>query len=376
MKVVIAPQAFKGSLSAYQAAQAMAEGVRRVFSNAETALVPVADGGDGTLETLVESSDGQVYTATVTGPLGRPVKAQWGALGDGRTAVIEMARASGLMLVPGVKRDPRITTTYGTGELIRHALERGYRHLIVGVGGSATNDGGTGMAAALGVRFLDTDGRELPFGGAALARLARIDVRGPDPRVRECTVEVATDVSNPLCGEWGASAVYGPQKGATPEVVQELDAALAHYADIVRRDVGADVRDVPGAGAAGGLGAGLLAFLNATLRSGVDIVCDAVRLDDHLEGADLVLTGEGRLDASTVFNKAPIGVARRAKKRGLPVIAVVGSLGDGYEAVFDHGIDGVEATVAAPMTLSRAEKNAFALVAAATERALRVWRVG
>ncbi|MBI2872439.1 MAG: glycerate kinase [Chloroflexi bacterium] len=372
MKVVIAPQGFKGSLSAMEAARAMEAGLRRVLPDAEVALVPVADGGDGTLEALVESSGGSVRTATVTGPLGEPVEAAWGAMGDGLTAVVEMARASGLVLVPRDRLDPRRATTYGTGELVRHALDAGFRRFIVAIGGSATNDGGAGMAKALGARLLDSDGKGLPEGGAALARLERIDLSGLDPRLRECTVEVATDVSNPLCSPTGASAVYGPQKGATPQMVAELDAALAHYAEVLRRDLGVDVADVPGAGAAGGLGAGLMAFLGAKLRSGVDVVCDAVGLDRHLESASLVLTGEGRLDGQTVFNKAPIGVARRAKARGLPVIAVAGSLGPGYEAVFQHGIDGVEAAVSAPMTLEEALANTPALLAAATERVLRM----
>lgn len=375
MKIVIAPQAFKGSLSALEAAKALEEGCRRVFPDAEVVLVPVADGGDGTLETLVESTGGQVRSARVRGPLGELIEAPWGALGDGRRAIIEMARASGLVLVPEARRDPRITTTFGTGELIRHTLDGGYRHLIVGIGGSATNDGGAGMAQALGAHLLDGERKELPPGGGALARLAQIDISEMDPRIEESTVEVATDVSNPLCGPQGASAIYGPQKGASPQMVQELDAAMAHYARVIQQELGIEIRDVPGAGAGGGLGGGLMAFLHATLRSGVDVVCDAVGLDRHLEGAHLVITGEGRIDHQTVFNKAPIGVARRAKKGNLPVIAIAGSLGEGYEAVFQQGIDGVEAAVATPMSLAQAQEDAFALAAAATERALRLMRI-
>lgn len=373
MKVVIAPQAFKGSLSAMQASRAIALGVRRVFPRAEITLVPVADGGDGTLQALVHSSSGTLCNATVTGPLGTPVDACWGVMGDGVTAVIEMAQASGLALVPEARRDPRFTTTYGTGELIQRGLDAGYRNFIVGVGGSATNDGGAGMAAALGVRFLNKFGQGLPCGGAALSCLARIDMAGLDARVHQCEMFVATDVSNPLCGaESGASAVYGPQKGATPQTVMELEAALSRYADILERDVGADVRYVPGAGAAGGLAAGLIAFLNARLRSGVDVVCDAVGLDEYLEGAHLVITGEGCVDAQTVLNKAPIGVAWRAKRKGLPVIAIAGSLGHGYQAVFANGIDDVEAAVGTPVSMAP-----FALVADAAERAMcraMMWR--
>ena len=376
MKVVIAPQTFKGSISALGVAEAMSQGVRRVVADAETVLVPVADGGDGTLETLVESSDGEIHTSEVTGPLGEKVVAQWGAMGDGRTAVIEMARTSGLALVPTDKRDPLAATTHGLGEVIRHALEAGFRSFIVGIGGSATNDGGAGMSQALGVRLLDADGRDLPPGGAALARLDRIDMSGLDPRATESEFAVACDVSNPLTGPEGASAVYGPQKGATPDMVAQLDAALAHFAQIVRRDIGVEINDVSGAGAAGGLGGGLIAFLDGSLRAGVDIVLDAVDLDGHLEGADLVITGEGQMDFQTVYNKAPIGVARRAKARGIPVIAVSGSFGEGYTDVHGHGIDAASAITSAPMTLDYASENAVELIAAATEQALRLMQVG
>ena len=376
MKIVIAPQAFKGSVSALEAARAMSEGVLRVLGDAETVLVPVADGGDGTLETLVESTDGEVRASEVTGPLGERVEAKWGAMGDGLTAVIEMARTSGLALVPVEKRDPLVATTYGLGEVVRHALDADFRSFIVGIGGSATNDGGAGMAQALGVRLTDPDGAELPFGGAALARLDRIDASALDGRVRESRFSVACDVNNPLTGPEGASAVYGPQKGATPEMVAQLDSALAHLADVVRRDIGVEINDVPGAGAAGGLGGGLIAFLNASLRTGVDIVFDAVGLDAHLEGADLVITGEGQLDFQTVYDKAPIGVARRAKTRGIPVIAIAGSLGRGFADVHERGIDAVAAITSAPMTLDESTERAAELIAAATEQAIRSVRVG
>ncbi len=376
MKVVIAPQSFKGSISALEVARAMSEGVRRVVPDAEVTLVPVADGGDGTLETLVEASGGEVRTAEVTGPLGERRTARWGALGDGYTAVIEMARTSGLALVPPDRRNPLITTTYGLGEAIRQALDAGFRRFIVGIGGSATNDAGAGMAQALGIRLLDRDGRDLPFGGAALARLERIDMSGLDPRARESRFLVACDVSNPLTGPRGASAVYGPQKGATPEMVAQLDAALKHFAEVVKRDTGADINDVPGAGAAGGLGGGLIAFLNGELRPGVDIVLDAVGLDQQLDGADLVITGEGCMDFQTVFNKAPIGVARRATARGIPVIGISGSLGRGFQDVHAHGIDAAAAIVCAPMTLEEASSRAAELAACAAEEALRFLKAG
>jgi glycerate kinase len=376
MKVVIAPQTFKGSISAVEVARAMSEGVRRLIGDAETVLVPVADGGDGTLETLVESSAGEIRTLEVTGPLGEKVTAPWGAMGDGNTAVIEMARTSGLALVPAEMRNPLLTTTYGLGEMIGHALDAGFRSYIIGIGGSATNDGGAGMAQALGVRLLDADGGDLPFGGAALARLDRIDMSGRDPRISESRLSVACDVNNPLTGPEGASAVYGPQKGATPEMVAQLDAALAHMAVVAKRDTGADIGDVPGAGAAGGLGGGFIAFLNGSLRPGVDIVLDTVGLDQYLENADLVITGEGCLDYQTVYDKAPIGVARRAKARGIPVIAISGSLGERYKQVHRHGIDAASAITCAPMSLDESSARAHELVASATEQAMRFMIVG
>ena len=376
MKIVIAPQTFKGSISALDVARAISEGVRRVVDEAETVLVPVADGGDGTLETLVEASSGEIRTSEVTGPLGERVAADWGALGDGRTAVVEMARTSGLALVPIAQRNPLVATTYGLGETIRHALDAGFRRFIIGIGGSATNDGGAGMAQALGVKLQDSKGSDLPFGGAALARLDRIDMSGLDDRIRESSFSVACDVNNPLTGPEGASAVYGPQKGATPEMVTRLDSALAHLAELVKRDIGVEIDDVPGAGAAGGLGGGLIAFLDGRLRAGVDIVLDTVGLDQHLEGADLVITGEGQLDYQTVYNKAPIGVARRAKARGIPVIAISGSLGEGHTDVHQHGIDASVAITSAPMTLDESSENAASLAASSAEQTMRLMKAG
>ena len=376
MKVVIAPQAFKGSISALEAAEAMSEGVRRVFPDAETVAVPVADGGDGTLETLVEGSGGEIRSATVTGPLGDKVTAPWGALGDGTTAVIEMARTSGLALVRPEKRDPLNATTYGLGEAVREALGLGFRRFILGIGGSATNDAGAGMAQALGVRLLDGSGQELPPGGAALARLERIEMSGVDPRVGESHFDVACDVNNPLTGPEGAAAVYGPQKGATPEMVERLDAALLRFEHVARRDLGADVGETPGSGAAGGLGAGIMAFLGGSLRPGVDIVLDTVGLDSYLEGADLVITGEGCMDFQTVYNKAPIGVARLAGRRGVPVIGVSGSLGDRFTDVHEEGIAAAVAITRAPMTLDEASDQAADLISTATEQAMRLIRIG
>ena len=376
MKIVIAPDSYKGSIYASDAAKAMEDGVRRVLPDAEVVLVPVADGGDGTLETLVETSGGRIITSEVTGPLGETVSAQWGAMGDGVTAVAEMARTSGLALVRLEDRDPLNATTYGLGEVILEALEAGYRRFILGIGGSATNDAGAGMAQALGVRLLDAGGAELQPGGAALASLARIDTLGLDPRAADADFDVACDVNNPLTGPEGASAVYGPQKGATPEIVEQLDAALANFADVVKRDLGADVDEVPGSGAAGGLGGGIMAFLGGRLRPGVDIVLDTVDLASRLDGADLIITGEGCMDFQTVYNKAPIGVARLAGERRIPVIGVSGSLGDGFTDVHEHGIAAAVAITHAPMTLDEATERVAELIASATEQALRLVRVG
>ena len=376
MKVVIAPQSFKGSISALDAARAMEEGVLRAVPHAETVLVPVADGGDGTLETLVEATGGVIRSATVTGPIGKAVTAEWGALGDGQTAVIEMARTSGLALLSFTERDPLRATTYGLGEAIREAFDGDFRSFIVGIGGSATNDGGAGMAQALGVRLLDETGKDLPPGGAALADLRRIDMSGLDERAIGARFSVACDVSNPLTGPEGASAVYGPQKGATPDMVEQLDAALSNLARVVERDIGASIDTVPGSGAAGGLGGGMMAFLGGSLRAGVDIVLDHVGLDEELEGADLVITGEGQLDFQTVYNKAPIGVARRAKQRNIPVIAICGSLGRGFEDVHAEGIDAVASILSAPMTLAEASARAGELIADAVAEAMRFMRAG
>ncbi len=376
MKVVIAPQAFKGSISALKAARAMAEGVQRVLGDSDIRLVPVADGGDGTLETLVEGSGGEIRSATVTGPLGEELTANWGAMGGGTTAVIEMARTSGLALVPLERRDPMVATTYGLGEAILAALDQGFRRFIVGIGGSATNDAGAGMAQAMGVGLSDKSGAPLPFGGAALAELATIDLDGLDARARESTFLVACDVSNPLTGPEGASAIYGPQKGASPRVVDELDAALGHFARVVGREIGVEIDQLRGAGAAGGLGGGMVAFLGAELRTGVDIVLDVVGLDGHLEGADLVVTGEGCLDHQTVYSKAPIGVAERAGVRGIPVIAISGSMGERYKLVHEHGIDAAVAIPMGPITLEESSERAAELIADAAEEAMRMLKVG
>ena len=376
MKIVIAPQSFKGSLSAMEAARAIAKGVLAAEPQAEIALVPVADGGDGTLNALVESTHGQVFRSIVTGPLGRAVEAQWGVMGDGQTAVVEMAQASGLVLVPFQRRNPLTATTRGTGQIIKEALDKGYSRIIVGLGGSATNDAGAGMAAALGARFLDAQGRPLQEGGAALAQLARIDLSQLHPALESAQVIGATDVTNPLCGPTGASAVYGPQKGATPEMVIRLDQALSNFARVAQEELGRNVSEQPGAGAAGGLGAGLMAFAKAELRSGIDMVCQLLEFDRHLEGADLVITGEGRADVSTTYNKAPVGVARKAEAHGVPTVVLAGSLGKGHEELYQHGIAGLVCIGDTPMSFERSLARTEELLAAAAERTMRLLRVG
>ncbi|HKV32303.1 MAG TPA: glycerate kinase [Candidatus Dormibacteraeota bacterium] len=375
MRIVIAPNAFKGSLSALDAAQAIAEGVRAAASDADVVLVPIADGGDGTVDALVAATRGEHRTLGVRGPLGDRVDARFGLIDGGSIAVIEMAKAAGLALVPLGKRDPRITTTYGVGELLQHASDAGARRFIVGIGGSATNDGGAGMAQALGYHLLDENGLELPPGGLALKRLARIHAGGVHANWNQAEVDVACDVTNPLTGPSGASAVYGPQKGATPEMVAELDAALKHFAEIIRRDLGVDVDRLPGAGAAGGLGAGLVAFTGARLRPGAEMVMEALRLDERLAGAQLVITGEGRLDSQTArFGKGPAAVARHARQAGIPVVALGGSIAD--EAELRLLFDGLEATVVEPGTLDEALAQAGPLLVAASTRLVRLLLTG
>ncbi len=376
MKVVVAPDKFKGSLPAPDAARAMARGVVAAWPGATIDLVPMADGGEGTVEALVAATAGAFREATVTGPLGEPVVARFGLLGDGATAVLEMASASGLVLVPDDLRDPLRTTTRGTGELLRAALDLGVSSIVLGIGGSATNDGGAGLAQALGARLLDEDGEDLPPGGASLSRLARIDPSGLDPRLHRTEVRVACDVANPLCGPTGASAVYGPQKGATPEMVARLDAALAHYARAIARDVGRDVAELPGSGAAGGLGAGLVAFAGGVLTPGIDLVIDAVGLRHRLRGADLCLTGEGSLDASSAFGKTAVGVARLARSLGVPCLALAGMIGPGAEGVLSEGIDAFASIAPGPGPLDEAMASASDRLERATAGFVRAFLAG
>jgi glycerate kinase len=341
VKIVVAPNAFKGTFTAPQAAAAISRGVREVFPEAEIVEVPVADGGDGTAEALVTALHGEFRAVRVDGPLGDPVETRYGLVDSGRTAVVELASASGLALIPPERRDPLRATTYGFGQLLGAARKAGAVAVIAGIGGSATNDGGAGMAQALGYRLLDEHGRDLERGGAALARLRNIDASGFDRAWASVAVRVACDVTNPLTGPLGASAVYGPQKGAGPDMVRELDAALARLSDVIERDLGKKVSEIPGAGAAGGAGAGLVAFLGAELVPGAPLVVDAAGFDEKLKGASLVITGEGRVDEQTAYGKAPGEVARRAQAAGVPVLLLAGSKGEGWEALSRLGVTSV-----------------------------------
>lgn len=370
-KIVLAPQGFKESLTGLEIAEAMEVGAKSVWPDADVVKIPVADGGDGTLQALVDSSGGSIRTAQVEDALGRTIKAEWGALGNGTTAVIEVARAVGLTRLSLDERDVLNASTYGVGQLFTEALDAGFTDFIIGVGGSATNDGGAGMIQAMGGSLTDESGSEIARGGAALSNLRHIDVSNLDPRMQTARVTVACDVNNPLCGPRGASAIFGPQKGANFEDVQLLDAALANYAEVISNYLQTDVAEIPGAGASGGLGAGLMGFFDARLRLGADIVLEAVELERHLEDADLVVVGEGQFDRSTVFNKSPVAVAQKAKIHGIPVIGIAGSLGAGFREVHDHGIDAVFSLVNRPMSLKAAMDDTKRLVAIATEEACR-----
>jgi glycerate 2-kinase len=378
MYIVVAPQSLKGSLDADDVGQAIAEGIYRVWPDADIRVVPVADGGEGTVQALVAATGGKVMRALVTGPLGERVEANYGMLGgdQSETAVIEMAAAAGLPLVPRDQRDPCKTTTRGVGEMMQAAMAAGAKRLLIGIGGSATNDGGAGMAQALGAKLLDDQGNELPAGGAALAHLVRIDTSNLDRRLKDMEIHVASDVTNPLCGPDGATAIYGPQKGATPAMVRELDAALAHYGELLRRDVGADVMNTPGAGAAGGLGAGLLAFAHAQLVPGAQLVLKTLDFANTIKGAALVFTAEGRLDSQTAYGKAVGAVAQAAKAAGARVVALAGSVKADDAALAKMGIGATLSICNGPMSLEESMRQARPLLADAAERAARLIALG
>ncbi|AEH54621.1 glycerate kinase [Heyndrickxia coagulans 2-6] len=369
---LLAPDSFKESMTAKEVCAAMEAGIKKAIPDAVCIQVPMADGGEGTVQSLVDATGGTIYQQTVTGPLGHPVTACYGILGDGETAVIEMASASGIHLVTKETKNPLVTTTYGTGELIKACLDKKVKQILIGIGGSATNDGGAGMAQALGVKFLDERGGMLPFGGGALGDLAEIDLAGLDPRLKEVQIFVASDVTNPLCGENGASHVFGPQKGATKEMVALLDTNLSHYAAIIKEQLGKDVAEVPGAGAAGGLGAGLMVFTDAVLKSGIELVVEYTGLEQKVKDADIVLTGEGSIDFQTQFGKTPYGVARAAKKHGKPVIAVAGYVGEQIDVLYEKGIDAIFGILPRPMALEDALQTGAANIERTCENIARL----
>lgn len=358
MKIVIAPDSFKESLSAMNVANTIERGFKQVFPEAHYVKIPVADGGEGTVDTMIEAMNGQKIEIEVMNALGEKQKAFWGISGDRNTAFIEIAAACGIEQVPLERRDPRITTTFGVGELILSALDFGARHFIIGLGGSATNDGGAGMLQALGAKLLDNNGNDIAMGGAALVNLSEIDTSSLDPRLSECRFDIACDVSNPLIGEQGASAIFGPQKGATPEIVAQLDLALACFADVIERNLQVSIRNIPGAGAAGGLGAAFAGVLKGTLQSGIGIITELLSLEKKIQDADLVITGEGRIDHQSIKGKVPVGVAAVAKKYNIPVIGIAGSLGQDIQVVYDYGLDCVFSILNKVGTLSEALKDA------------------
>lgn len=371
MKVVIAPDSFKGSLNAIDVASSINQGVKKAYPNAETTLVPVADGGEGTMSTLVAATNGITKKTTVIGPLGENLEAEYGVLGDHKTCVIEMATASGLDLVPKEKLSPLRATTYGTGQLIKDALDNGYRSFILAVGGSATNDGGMGMLQALGLKVLDRDGNEIGFGGGELGKVHSIDLQTLDRRIPDCSFLIASDVQNPFIGPNGASHVFGPQKGAKPNEVKILDDNLSHWADEIEKATGIHLHNLPGAGAAGGIGGAFLAFFPAKMRPGIEVVLEYCQLDKALENADVVITGEGKVDFQTASGKTPLGVAKAAMKKNVPTIIVAGSVGEGIDVLYDYGIVSINSIAKEPMTLEESMNRTAELLAYSSEQVIR-----
>jgi glycerate kinase len=375
MQIIIAPDSFKGSMSAAEAANSIEKGIKKVFKDAATIKIPIADGGEGTVEAIVMGSNGTIKETTVTGPLEEKVKAVYGILSDG-SAVIEMAAASGITLVPRGKLNPMEATTYGTGELVKTALDEGAKKIIMGIGGSATNDGGMGFAQALGVVFKDKEGNELGLGAKYLKDIHTIDISGMDSRIKDTQFIVACDVKNTLCGENGASAVYGPQKGATRKMVEELDNDLEHYASVIKEQLGKDIINVEGTGAAGGLGAGLLVFCNAVLKSGIKTVLEAVNIEQYLKDTSLIITGEGKIDGQSVFGKVPVGIAEVAKPYHIPVMVLAGGIGEGASKVYEYGIDSIMSIVNGPISLEQSINRGREFIEDAAERMMRILKAG
>lgn len=371
-KYVVAPDSFKESMTAKEVCNAMEKGIKKADPAAEVIKVPMADGGEGTVDSLVDATHGQRVIVEVTGPLGNKISAYYGILGNGTTAVIEMAKASGLEIVEKKKRNPMITTTFGTGELIRDALDHNVKEIIIGLGGSSTNDGGSGMAQALGAKLLDQNNHQIPFGGGNLDKLDKIDISNLDSRLRDVKIILASDVTNPLIGKEGASRVFGPQKSATPEMVEKLENNLQHYAKIVKRDLNKDVASVSGAGAAGGLGAGLMAFTTCEMRRGVDLAIEVTKLEEKIRDADYVFTGEGGTDFQTKFGKTPYGVAKLGKKYNKPVISLAGYLGEGIDSLYSEGFTAIFGIIPGACDLSTALKNGPSNVARTTENIVRL----
>ncbi|MEK3979196.1 glycerate kinase [Psychrobacillus sp. FSL K6-2836] len=371
MRIIIAPDSFKGSLSAVEAASSIDRGIKKVFSDAETILLPVGDGGEGTMETLVAATGGEIRKVLVIGPLGNQIEAAYGVLGDGETCVIEMASASGLQLVPEGELCPLEATTYGTGELILQALNDGFTTFIIGLGGSATNDGGSGMLQALGMHLLDEQGNEISWGGGELSKVNRIDINSFDKRISKSRFIIASDVQNPLVGLQGASHVFGPQKGASVEEVNFLDSNMLVWADEIAKTTGIELHNQPGAGAAGGIGGAFQAFFPIEMKRGVDVVLEYTKLEDELENADLVITGEGKVDSQTIFGKTALGVAQLAKSNNVPTIIIAGSIGEDIEALYDHGVVSINSIINRPMTLKEAVDNAEGLLTSCAEQVVR-----
>lgn len=375
MKFLFASDSFKGTLSSEQIITLLDAAAKNVFPDCETMGIPVADGGEGTIDAVISVLHGSIYEVDVHGPLMEEVVSRYGETGNG-AAVIEMAAASGLPMVPVDKRDPRVTTTYGTGELIKTALDRGCRDITIAIGGSATNDGGMGAMRALGIRFLDENGEELSGCGNDLARVADIDISGLHSAVKDARFTIMCDVNNPLTGSDGATYTFGKQKGGSPEILDELEQGMIHYAALIREKMGTDVDQIPGSGAAGGLGAAFCVFLKAEMKSGIETVLDLIHFDELLEGVDLVITGEGRIDWQSAFGKVPSGIGNRCRKKGIPAIAIVGGMGDKAEMIFDHGIDSIITTINGAMGLDEALERAEELYAGAAERAFRMVKAG